>query len=263
MNEDYFTQLLIKKGINKTEIKKDLFKFIQGFEIVLLDNNERMALKSGNCEVGVVILRGKCSINIDGKTHENLGSRENIFKEKPTAVYVPIEKEFEIVSHGAEIVLCYAKCEEEADFAIIGPDKVKIMQVGKDNWQRQVTLIIRPDSQSVNLIIGETINPPGNWSGTPAHKHEIDNPPEESLHEELYYFRCDKKNGFGVERFYSPERGINELIYLKENTVTFMPWGYHQIVAGPGYTLYYLFFLSGKGKELIGCCDPDHKWLNE
>lgn len=263
MNKDYFTQLLIKKGINKTEIRKGLFRFIQGFEIVLLDNNERITLKSGNCEVGVVILKGRCNINIDGKTHENLGSREKIFKERPTAIYVPIEKEFEIVSHGVEIALCYAKCEEEADFSIIGPDKVKVMQVGKDNWQRQVSLIIRPDSQSVNLIVGETINPPGNWSGTPAHKHEIDNPPAESLHEELYYFRCDKKNGFGVERFYSPERGINELIYLKENAVTFMPWGYHQIVAGPGYTLYYLFFLSGKGKELIGCCDPDQKWLNE
>lgn len=263
MKEHYYTQLPVKKGVNKTRIRKGLFKFIQSFEIVLLNNGERIALKSGNCEVGLVILKGKCSIHIDGKIYENLGLRGNVFTGRPTAAYIPIEKKLEILSHGVEIALCYAKCQKKGDFAIISPEMVKVIQVGKDNWQRQVSLVITPDLHSDKLIVGETINPPGNWSGTPAHKHEIDNPPTESLHEELYYFKCDRNNGFGIERFYSPERNINELIYIKENTVTFMPWGYHQIVAGPGYALYYLFFLSGKGKELIGFCDPDHKWLSE
>lgn len=261
MKEDYYKQLIIKDGINKTEIKRGLFKIIQGFEIIRLNNGQQINAKSNDCEVGLVILRGKCSIKIDGKTYENLGSREDVFMGKPTAAYIPIEKEFEILSHGVEIALCYAKCQEKADFTIIAPDEVNVMQVGNDNWQRQVSIIINPDSHSVNLIVGETINPPGNWSGTPAHKHEVDNPPKESFHEELYYFKCNRKNGFGIERFYSPERNLNKLIYLKENTVTFMPWGYHQIVAGPGYTLYYLFFLSGTGKKLIGFCDPDHKWI--
>lgn len=261
MEEKYYTQLTINEGTNKAKIEKNLFKFIQGFEIVCLDKGKQISLKSRDCEVGLVILRGKCSINIDGKSYENLGSREDVFDGRPAAVYIPIAKEFTILSHSVEIALCYAKCKEKADFAIIKPDEVKVMQVGKDNWQRQVTTIIIPDSHSVNLIVGETISPPGNWSGTPAHKHEIDNPPIESFHEELYYFKCDKENGFGIERFYSPQRDINELIYLRHNSVTFIPWGYHQIVAGPGYTLYYLFFLSGKRKKLIGFSDPEHKWL--
>lgn len=263
MKEDFYTQFMIKEGINKAEIKKGLFKLIQGFEIVRLNNGGQITLKSKNCEVGLVILKGKCNIGIDGKSYENLGAREDVFTGRPTAVYIPIEKEVTILSHGVEIALCYAKCEEKADFAIVSPDTVKAAQVGKDNWRRQVSLIISPQAQSVNLIVGETINPPGNWSGTPAHKHEINNPPAESFHEELYYFKCDRESGFGIQRLYSPERAINELIYLKENTVTFMPWGYHQIVAAPGYTLYYLFFLSGKGARLIGSSDPEHKWLNE
>lgn len=259
----YSTQLIIKEGINKTNIEDGLFEFIQGFEVALLKKGERITLKSGNCEVGLVILKGNCSIKIDGKTYENLGLRENLFVDKPTAAYIPIETEFEVLSNGVEIALCYAKCNEKADFDLIRPDTVEVITKGKDNWKRLAHMLIMPEKQSVNLIVGEAINPPGNWSGTPAHKHEIDNPPIESLHEEIYYFRCDRENGFGIERIYSSERGVNELVYLEDNTVTFVPWGYHQVVAGPGYTLYYLFFLSGKGKTLNGFSDPHHKWLEE
>jgi 5-deoxy-glucuronate isomerase len=263
VRKEYYTQLLKKEGINKVKITKRLFKFIQGFEIALLKSGQQITLRSRDCEVGIVILKGKCNINIDGKTYKNLGSRVDVFSERPTAVYIPLDKEVEILSFGVELALCYARCQKKKEFAIINPSRIKVTQVGKDNWQRQVSLIIGPDSESVNLIVGETINPPGNWSGTPAHKHEVDNLPFESLHEELYYFRVNRKDGFGIQRFYSPERNINEFIYLCENTVTFIPWGYHQIVAGPGYTLYYLFFLSGKSGKLIGFSDPNHKWITE
>ncbi len=86
-----------------------------------------------------------------------------------------------------------------------------------------------PDSPSVNIILGETLNPPGNWSGTPPHKHEIDDLSRESLHEEVYYFRTDKPQGWGIERIYSPERGVNDLLFLQNNSVTFMPWGYTRL----------------------------------
>ena len=109
--------------------------------------------------------------------------------------------------------------------------------------------------------MGETVNPPGNWSGTPPHKHEVNDLPEESLHEELYYFKTDKPQGWGIQRTYSPSRGLNKLINLENNTITVMPYGYHQIVAGPGYTLYYLFFLAGKGNDLCPYEDPQHNWI--
>jgi len=261
MKEKYSTQLSVKGGVNKAKINDGMFKLIRDFQVIILAEGQKLKLKSGDSEIALVILKGTCDVNIDGKTYDNLGTRKDIFQEKPTAVYIPIEKEFEIVSRNVEIALCSAVCKEKKDVAVITPDKVKVMQVGKDNWARQVSLVITPDTVSANLIIGETINPPGNWSGTPAHKHEIDDLPNESFHEELYYFKCDRQDGFGVQRLYSLERGVNDLIYLKDNTVTFMPWGYHQIVAGPGYTLYYLFFLSGTGKKLVGCGDPEHTWI--
>lgn len=259
----YSTQLDVKDGLNKAGIKDGNFKYIKGFEVLSLKSCATASLKTGDCETGLVILNGSCDIDIDGKSYKDIGSRDSVFAGSPTGVYIPIGKKYTITSRGgAEIAICSSVCDKTSEFAIIKPSDIKEMEVGKDNWKRHVRIIIGPSSPSVNLIVGETLNPPGNWSGTPAHKHEKVNPPAESLHEELYYFKVDKPQGFGIERLYSPEKNMNELIYLKDNTVTFMPWGYHQIVAAPGYTLYYLFFLSGEGKSLAGFADPDHKWLN-
>jgi len=263
MFKNYSTQLNLKEGLNKAKIKRGLFKYISGFQVLSLKDKTEIALDSRGNEVGLVLLEGRCDIGVDGKIYKGLGEREGVFAGYPTAAYIPMNKRFKIMGYNAKIALCYSKCNKDSDFAIINPKDIKIMQVGKDNWKREVRIIIGQNSPSVNMIVGETINPAGNWSGTPAHKHEKLNPPVESLHEELYYFKTDKPQGFGIERIYSYDKNINELIYLKENTVTFMPWGYHQIVAGPGYTLYYLFFLSGVGKDLIGLADSQHKWINE
>lgn len=260
----YFSEIKSQKRINKMDFSDgSVFKFIESFSILSMDSGETFNFETGLNETGLLVMEGHCDIVINGKEYRNIGSRQNTFIGLPTGVYIPINRKVEITSHGSNIAVCSGRCDKKTEFAIIKPEDVKIMEVGKDNWQREVRIIIGPNSPSVNLILGETINPPGNWSGTPAHKHEINSPSHESLHEELYYFRVDKPQGFGVQRFYSPERGINELIYLKEGTVTFMPWGYHQIVAGPGYTLYYLFFISGKGKDLIGNLDPEHRWINK
>jgi len=260
---NFFTQIDIKEGLNKARIEDGVFSHISDFSIINLKKESELHFSTEGSEVCLVILEGSCDIKIDGKTFSNLGSRANVFSGKPTAVYIPRNKRYSLIAKNVQLAMCSSVSDKDSNFKIIYPQDINEKQVGRDNWSREVRLIIDRDAGSTNLIVGETLNPAGNWSGTPAHKHEVDNPPSESHHEELYYFKCDKKNGFGIERFYSPNRGINELIYLKENTVTLMPWGYHQIVAAPGYTLYYLFFLSGPSNKLIGNPDPEHKWINE
>lgn len=255
-------KLEIQDGLNQADIPQGCFNYIHSFAILSLKDGREISLDSVDDEVGLVILSGKCDVRINGKVFADLGARQSVFSGKPTGVYIPRRKKYAVFSRGVEIAVCKAKCHKDSEVALISPDEIKEVPVGKDNWQRQVRMIIGENSPAVNLIVGETFNPAGNWSGTPAHKHEQMNMPQESLHEELYYFRTDKPQGFGVERFYSYDKGINELIYLENHSVTFMPWGYHQIVAGPGYNLYYLFFLSGEGTNLSGVPDPQHKWLN-
>ncbi len=72
---------------------------------------------------------------------------------------------------------------------VIGPDEQRIAEVGEGNWSRTVRTILGPEHDAQRLLLGETINPPGNWSSYPPHRHDRHNPPEEVDLEEVYLFR--------------------------------------------------------------------------
>ncbi|MDD5258636.1 MAG: 5-deoxy-glucuronate isomerase [bacterium] len=258
----YDLRLTLQPGLNEADTG-GVFKYIKGFAIVNISSAQELAFPAEDVETGLVILAGSCSVIIKGKEYADLGQRKNVFSGLPTGIYIPAQTAFILKGKQALVAVCRSACKIQTETAIFTPDKIKPNIVGKDNWSREVRMIIGSESPAVNMLVGETINFPGNWSGTPPHRHEVSNLPQESLHEELYYFSTDKPQGWGLERFYSPERGINELIFLEQNSITFMPWGYHQIAAGPGYNLHYLFFLSGEGKKLVGAEDPQHNWIKQ
>lgn len=251
----------IKGGYNQIVSSGEGFRFIDEFGILHLLDSDSFEGNSQNQETALLILSGRCTVQAGDSTWEDVGERQSVFDGKPTAVYIPPNHQYSIKGQNTEIAICKGRCEAEGQPAIVRPSEVKIMQVGRDNWHREVRVILGPNSSNQAMIVGETLNPPGNWSGTPPHKHEIDKPPHESIHEELYYFKTDKPQGWGMQRIYSPERNINELIFLEDGMTTFIPWGYHQVVAAPGYTLYYLFFLAGPHTNLCGHEDPDHNWI--
>jgi 5-deoxy-glucuronate isomerase len=237
------------------------YKYIRYFRILNLAAGESFQFENQNLEMALLILEGHCSVKLDSVDYGNIVSRENIFKGLPYSVYIPIDRRLVVSGGPALIALFGGLCETNSEPALITPRDIEIKKVGTDNWSREVRLLIGSKSPAVNIILGETLNPPGNWSGTPPHKHAKDDLPRESLHEEIYYFRIAQPQGWGIQRLYSPERGINELLFLQDQCVSFMPWGYHQVAAAPGYPLYYTFFLAGRGKSLTGFMDPDHSWI--
>jgi len=236
------------------------YSHIDEFGILNVTGKTIYANNTRDRELGIMILSGKGTITINNESF-NIGNRENVFSGLPQAAYIPPKHTFSLSGNGLTAAFCYSKAKTTGVPRIIRESDIMVAIVGKDNWAREVRTVIPPKGFSENLIMGETINFPGNWSGTPPHKHENDNVPVESLHEELYFFKTQKVSDWGIQRTYSPEREVHELIPLTDNTITLIPWGYHQIVAGPGCMLYYLFFLAGKGNTLCGFVDPEQKWL--
>lgn len=109
----------------------------------------------------------------------------------------------------------------------------KFKIVGEGNYQREVRILIGKDSPLPNMIVGETVSPAGNWSGTPPHKHS---------HHELYYFRT---KGFGILKL------DDDLKLVKDGDIVYIPpMTYHQVVASPDSPLSYFFFIWGKGKDV-------------
>jgi 5-deoxy-glucuronate isomerase len=142
----------------------------------------------------------------------------------------------------------------------VQPGQVATVARGAGNFAREVRDIVPSSLPGLRLLVGETLNPPGNWSSSPPHKHDRDAMPVESQLEEVYLFRIEPDQGFGLQLSYdgSDERAFS----VRDLDVAAIPAGYHPVVAAPGYRLYYLWGLAGKGRELQWAPDPDHVWVD-
>ena len=232
------------------------------FGLVRLRDGERYAHPSVGEEHAVVLLSGSCRVDVAGEATIVLGARKNVFDGYASAVYVPPETPFVMLATGdVEVAICSASTDEGGPVTVIRPEDVNVRQVGKDNWTRTVTDVIGDNVGARRLIVGETYNPPGNWSSAPPHRHDHNNPPDECDMEEVYFYRFDPPQGFGIQRVYEPSMGLDETFTVQEDDAVAIPFGYHPVVAAPGYRLYYLWALAGEERALLPWDDPEHAWV--
>ncbi len=224
-------------------------------ERVALDSGERVDRDEPGRESVVVILSGRCSVVVGTDVHEL--SRESVFAEKASAVYVPAGRTFSIeASTSAEIVVCCGEAAVSGEPMRIDGESVACRSVGRAAYQRRVCDIVGLDVPAQHLVLGETYNEPGKWSSFPPHKHDEDRLPVEAAMEEIYLFKVDPVEGFGLQRLYSPKDGYDRAVVLRDNAMVTIPEGYHPVGAAPGCSLYYLWVLWGERRELAPFDDP-------
>lgn len=232
--------------------------------VLQLSSFQNYRAKTGQDEILLVILGGMVHLEARGQKWEFLGRRKNVFDGQATSAYLPPGCSFRITSIGdTQIALCRAKSGEEREPYVILAEEVKVSQRGEPGFQREIHDILSPDRPASHLIVGETFNAPGQWSSYPPHKHDQERPPAESQMEEIYLFKIHPPQGFGFQRIYSPEDGLDEAMVVKDNLVVGLPKGYHPVVSAPGYRLYYLWALAGESRRLIQYDDPEHAWVKQ
>ena len=234
------------------------------FSLLFLEDGEIYIEDTNDDETALVILGGRCNVQVGGSLWENLGVRKDVFDGSATCVYVPRESQYKVEAQGkVEIAVCKTLSKRTTTPCIIMPNDVKIVSRGKANWSRTVHDIVDARVDADCMLVGETFSPPGNWSSTPPHKHDRNDPPYETRHEEIYFFRVKPHQGFGIIRLYNDDLSLNETYTVEQNDTVILPEGYHPAVAGPGYELYYLWILAGKERKVITREDPKHAWLNQ
>jgi len=124
-----------------------------------------------------------------------------------------------------------------------------------------VRTILGPEHEAGRLLVGETINPPGNWSSYPPHKHDEHRPPLEVQLEEVYLFKVDPPGGFGVQLRYDDDG--EDVRTVRDGDVAVITSGYHPVVAAPGYSLYYLWVRAGNGRVMAPFLQPQHAWFQQ
>jgi 5-deoxy-glucuronate isomerase len=211
---------------------------------------------TGDGEVTLVPLAGRCTVDADGVNYE-LGGRESVFAGMPWALYLPRDTDYRVESDG-EVAICGARCKRRREAVLIRPDDVEIEVRGAGNATRQINHIVKPEFPAERLLVVEVFTPSGNWSSYPPHKHDEDHPPGEVVLEETYYFKTD---GFAVQRLYSPRHGLDVTETVRDGDLMLVPHGYHTTAAAHGYDLYYLNALAGERRSMAAADDPELAWI--
>jgi 5-deoxy-glucuronate isomerase len=219
---------------------------------------------TGDLETVVVLLGGVVDVEANGESLGSAGGRSSVFEGPGHAVYAPTGTVLRLkATTPAQLAIATAPAGQGAPLKarIIGPGDQRLADVGKGNWSRTVRTILGPEHAAGRLLLGETINPPGNWSSYPPHKHDREAPPEEVRLEEVYFFKVDPPEGFGVQVRY--DDAGTEAFTVRDGDSAVIRSGYHPLVAAPGYSLYYLWIMAGDGRQMIPYMDPAHAWVVE
>ncbi len=213
-------------------------------------------------EAAFVILGGLCGANW-GKGQQAIGGRKNVFDGLPYCVYAPAGNSVKFQAETTcEIAECRVPSTAKLEPRLITPADVATSLRGGENASRQIVDVIPTNFPADKLVVVEVYTPGGNWSSYPPHKHDVHNPPEEVDLDAIYYYRIDQpQKGFALQRLYSQNEQQDLTVRAEDGDAVLVHSGYHPVVAGPGYNVYYLNFLAGTSRTLSVTEDPDHVWV--
>ena len=250
-----------------TVVDDDAKLEVIGFDLISLEPGESLTHESGEYELGLVILSGTCDVKCGDFKARALGKRRNVFDGKPTTVYSPRDSEYTVkaLEFGSlEIGVCKVKADVKYEPFVVMPEEITTEHRGKLTWQRDVNDIItgKYEGRVDKIVLGETYGCAGQWSSYPSHKHDTDNMPYEVNMEEIYHFKVNPKQGFGIQVMYNDDKSLSESYIVRDGDSIAIKEGYHPVAAAPGYSVYYLWVMAGKsGRKLTPCDDPDHAWV--
>ncbi len=226
---------------------------------------------TGEEEMAVDFYSGSVRVEVEsgGERMSRVTEPRSSLKEAGEMLYVPAGSQLRLTLEGesARVSLAGAEGKRGVRPVFISRHEVVTRQVGKQTFLRTVHTHIADNVDAAHLIVGETVNEPGNWSSSPPHKHDRYAPPSEVPMEEVYFFQVEPRGGFGFMRVYTdpadPE-AFDRTYTVEDGDTVLIPRGYHPVAAFPGYTLHYTWALAGEGR-IYGAWsdDPQHAWIKD
>jgi 5-deoxy-glucuronate isomerase len=210
-------------------------------------------------EAAFVILGGTCVADW-GSGPTSVGKRKDVFDGLPYTLYLPAQNQVRFTAQTfCEIAECRVPSTARLQPKLVAPGDVATGPRGGENASRQIVDVISPAFPADRLMVIEVYTPGGNWSSYPPHKHDVHNPPSEVDLDEIYYYRI-KNDGFALQHLYGGE-DPELVVKARDGDAVLVRNGYHTVVAGPGYDVYYLNFLAGSSRALSVTEDVQHAWI--
>jgi 5-deoxy-glucuronate isomerase len=271
---DKSSRLLIKPDFSKPEYqlvspKSAGWEHLH-FAAIKLSKGQQWSFDTGEYELALIVLGGTCDVESTAGNWSHIGSRSDVFSGMPTTLYLSRHTKFTVTSlnETLDFACGWAKAAKDYPAKLVEPNAVVVEIRGGENASRQINKMLPPGFPCDRLVVVEVYTPSGNWSSYPPHKHDkrvldaMGNLVEADL-EEIYFYKIDLPKGFAYQRIYTDDRQLDELLLVKDSDLVLSPEGYHPVVAGHGYNVYYLNILAGTDQSLASADDPDYTWIKD
>ncbi len=218
-----------------TEGQKILTTYANEYKNMMMDirvyqmkDGEMRTFRKSDEEMAVLLLNG--NVSMSSEEDRIVCSRENVFTEGPYCIHVCKGKEVTLRANShVEILVQCTKNDKEFATKIYRPEDAPFQYscLGKfgNTAKRRVNTIFDADiAPYSNMVLGEVLNDPGNWSGYLPHRHP---------QPEVYYFLFDRPEGFGASF-------IDDEVYKStDGSFSAIPGGaLHPQVVAPGFQMY-------------------------
>ncbi len=237
------------------------------FNLIKLAAYEETAVYADGYETLFVVLKGSCDITAGRELFQKVGQRKDIWSGNADSLYAGTAGKIRIKALENDVELAVAGCIASKSYGPfrIGPDEVDMVDVGspETHSRRRIFHILGQNAKgrTGNLLVSELYADEGCWSGYPPHKHDTENPPEETAFEELYHYRFDPDSGFGGQFCYLETGEPKCYMTRSGDTFTFRQ-GFHPTVTSPGHKSYIFTVLVGiHQRSLIQHFDKEYGYL--
>ena len=229
------------------------------FNIVKLKKGEIFEYSISDYETCIVPATGTVSVDIEGKTFDQLGNRGiDVWDGEPEGAYVPVGAKVRIVcqSNKTETFIAGAKYDKVLEPFDVRKAEIDLVQYGSDETKthRKIKHMLGANQHGKGgrLLVSELFTVgEGGWSGFPSHKHDTDRLPEETRHDETYNFRFKPNHGSGLQMLQREDNKPGDAYHIMDGSTMLIDKGYHPCAVLPGYEMYYFTILGGLSQRSL------------
>ncbi len=222
--------------------------------LLLLEDGDTYTYENADREVAILLFEGKVTFEWNGRKCE--ADRPDCFHHEAYCLLASRGTKIKLTAHShCELYMQDTLNDKQYEPVMYTPETVQTQHAGANGelmgcMRREIKTFFDYDNAPFsNMVLGEVLNYPGKWSSYPPHYHP---------QPEVYFYRFDYPQGFGVG-FSNGEvhrTGHNGCLVINE--------GMHSQAAAPGYAMCYSWgirHLPGDPWLKTRIDEKAHEWL--
>jgi 5-deoxy-glucuronate isomerase len=202
---------------------------------IILDSGEPTAkFDTGEREIGLICLSGKCSIDVNGETNA-IDQYDSIYIPRDSHVKVTTDTNVDLAECSADVDNKYPL--QIVRYADVKDNSALSFDTGGDANKRRVNITLGKNVEAGRILAGFTTSLPGHWTSFPPHEHA-------KMLEELYVYYDMPAPAFGIQLVYSNTEEPEFVGIVRDGDAVVMPSGFHPNVSVPGHPINFVWMMA-------------------